>query len=571
MADRIMDGGDILIEVLNNHGVDHMFGSPGSEWPPLWEALSRRKAEGEQAPTYLNCRHEGLAIGAALGYHRGTGKLVAVPLHTNSGALNCATNLRGAMHDFSPLVVLAGESIGYGEMDIDPGPQWLHSLSSIGGPSRLMEDLVKWQSTVRTSHTLADTFHRACQIAQAEPQGPVLVNPPMEIMLEQIGVDQLPVPPGTAAAPQPDVRVLEQVAHLLIEARNPVIFTEAAGKDPASVAYLTELAELLALPVIEPSGADATNISTEHPLHLGYDAEPWRSQADLILLLACPVPWHPPSKRPAPGCKVVDIGVDPDRHLKPYSGFPCDIQVHGQVKPNLQALLEIVRDLKPRNSSSASRIQERESELHQMHRAQRQAALDDALAAQSKFPIEPNYAAHAFNEAVPDDAVVVTELITHRGVFERHRERSQPGLYLRSFGGLGQGLPNALGMKVAHPDRLVVCAIGDGSFFYNPVISCYGMCQEYDMPILTVVFNNHGYASQQGGVERAYPGGFASRDDVRWATSIKPRPEYAKLLEAFGGSGQAVDQPADIIPAIRKGIEAVQSGQPAIVDIALAR
>jgi thiamine pyrophosphate-dependent acetolactate synthase large subunit-like protein len=72
-------------------------------------------------------------------------------------------------------------------------------------------------------------------------------------------------------------------------------------------------------------------------------------------------------------------------------------------------------------------------------------------------------------------------------------------------------------------------------------------------------------------VEKAYPGGFASRDDVRWATSIKPRPEYAKLLEAFGGSGQAVDQPGDIVPAIRKGIEAVQSGIPAIVDIALAR
>jgi acetolactate synthase-1/2/3 large subunit len=268
---------------------------------------------------------------------------------------------------------------------------------------------------------------------------------------------------------------------------------------------------------------------------------------------------------------VIDIGVDPDRHLKPYSGFPCDIQVHGQVRPNLQALLEIVRDLKPRSGSSASRIQEREASLHQRHRAQRQAATEEALAAQDRFPIEPSYASHAFNEAVPDDAVVVTELITHRGVFERYRERAHAGTYLRSFGGLGQGLPNALGMKVAFPDRLVVCAIGDGSFFYNPVISCYGMCQEYDMPILTVVFNNHGYASQQGGVEKAYPGGFASRDDVRWATSIKPRPEYAKLLEAFGGSGQAVDQPGDIVPAIRKGIEAVQSGVPAIVDIALAR
>lgn len=121
------------------------------------------------------------------------------------------------------------------------------------------------------------------------------------------------------------------------------------------------------------------------------------------------------------------------------------------------------------------------------------------------------------------------------------------------------------------PDRLVVAALGDGSFFYNPVISCYGLCQEYDLPILTVIYNNHGYASQQGALEKFYPEGFGARDDHRWATSIKPRPEYAKLAEVFGGWGQAVNHPSEIVPAIRKGIEAVNEGKPAIVDVALAR
>ena len=88
MAERIMDGGDTIIEVLNANGIEYIFASPGSEWPPLWEALSRRKAEGEQAPTYITCRHEALAVGAAAGYHRSTGKLPAVIMHTTVGSVN---------------------------------------------------------------------------------------------------------------------------------------------------------------------------------------------------------------------------------------------------------------------------------------------------------------------------------------------------------------------------------------------------------------------------------------------------------------------------------------------------
>src|SRR5262249_56120972 len=106
MAERNMDGGEIFIEVLNRHGVEYIIGSPGSEWPPMWEALARRRAEGEPAPTYVNCRHEVLAVGAAAGYHRATGELPGVTLPTTSGGLNCATNLRSALHHGTPLLAL---------------------------------------------------------------------------------------------------------------------------------------------------------------------------------------------------------------------------------------------------------------------------------------------------------------------------------------------------------------------------------------------------------------------------------------------------------------------------------
>ena len=572
MAQRIMDGGDILIEVLNSHGVDHIIGSPGSEWPPMWEALSRRNAEGEKAPTYINCRHESLAVGAAAGYYRATGKLPAVTLHTTSGSLNCATNFRGALHDGTPMVVLAGESIGYGDGDgPDPGPQWLSGLSDIGGPTRLVDPFMKWSITVRTAHNLADTFHRACQIAMTPPLGPVFVNPPMELMLQQISVDRLPQPPARAAAPQADLATLEEIAHMLAQARYPVVFTEYAGKDPEAVAYLVELAEALALPVIEASAPDCTNFPTDHPLHQGYAPGPFLANADVVLLLASATPWHPPSKGPGPDCKVIDIGPDPDRALRPYSGYPCDVRVQGEVTTSLKALVQIVRDLKPRSGSQAGRLQERESRLRENHQSWRTAVRDEALSARDASPIDVSWMCHAFNEAVPDDALVVTELIVHRGVMDRYLERNTPGNYMKSFGGLGQGLPNAIGMKLANPERLVVAALGDGSFNYNPVVSCYGLCQEYGLPILTVIFNNHGYASQQRGIDTHYPGGFGARGGGRrLATSIEPRPDYPKFVEAFGGWGQAVDQPADIIPAILQGIQVVKDGRPALIDVSLA-
>jgi acetolactate synthase I/II/III large subunit len=113
--------------------------------------------------------------------------------------------------------------------------------------------------------------------------------------------------------------------------------------------------------------------------------------------------------------------------------------------------------------------------------------------------------------------------------------------------------------------------VGDGSFNYNPVVACFGLCQERRMPILTVIFNNHGYASMQGGLAHHYPDGYGARGGgPQLATSITPRPAYPKLVEAFGGWGQAVDHPAEIGPALQRGIKAVQEGMPALVDISLA-
>jgi thiamine pyrophosphate-dependent acetolactate synthase large subunit-like protein len=447
----------------------------------------------------------------------------------------------------------------------------LSGLSEIGGPTRLLAPVMKWASTVRTAYNLADTFHRACQIAMRPPMGPVFVNAPLELMLEQVALERLPRPPEVAAVPQADMAALERVARLLMEARHPVLFTEAAGREPETVDALVELAELLALPVVEAAAPACTNFPTDHPAHQGYSARPFLSEADVILLVESATPWHPPAKGPGTGCKVVSISQDPDLALRPYSGYPCDIQIHGPAATNLKALTQIVRDLKGGQSGGSVDYEERASRLQEQHLRLREAARQEALAARDAGPIDPRWLCHAFNDVLPADAVVVNELIVHRQVLDRYVERSRARSYMRSFGGLGQGLPNALGMKLAMPDRLVVAVVGDGSFNYNPVVACFGLCQERRMPILTVIFNNHGYASMQGGLAHHYPDGYGLRGGGReLATSITPRPNYPKLVEAFDGWGQAVDHPAEIVPALQRGIKAVQEGVPALLDVSLA-
>lgn len=569
MAERIMDGGDTIIEVLNANGIEYIFASPGSEWPPLWEALSRRKAEGEQAPTYITCRHEALAVGAAAGYHRSTGKLPAVIMHTTVGSVNAATALRGSLHDGTPMVVISGESIGYGDMaGQDPGAQWLHELSDIGGPERLLKPVVKWTSTVRTASTLGDTVHRAARIAVEAPRGPAFVDIPIEIMMEQVET-RMPTPPTVEAVSLPDRGALDKIAIMLADAKNPVILTELMGRDPSSVPALVELAEKLALPVVEASAVGATNFPTENPLHAGYNSRAFIGDADVVLLLDSETPWHPPSKGPSDACQIVQFSPDPDSHLKAYSGFRSDILVRGDAGKNVKALADAVRDLKL-DAAATKRIEARRSTLADAHKKRRDEATEKALAAKDQEPIAPAFMAHTLSDAIPDHSLVVWELITHRRVIEDYLERRVPGETLHSFGGLGQGLPNAAGVKAANPDRLVVCLIGDGAFNYNPELACFGYAQEHNLPYLTIILDNKMYQSQQNSIDRSYPDGFGKEYGPLFATGIGPHPDYPKLVEAFGGWGAIVEKPADLAPTIAEAIRQVESGRSALVDIMLS-
>jgi acetolactate synthase-1/2/3 large subunit len=166
---------------------------------------------------------------------------------------------------------------------------------------------------------------------------------------------------------------------------------------------------------------------------------------------------------------------------------------------------------------------------------------------------------------------VVNETITHRLELLQRLTRLQPGGFFESsFGGLGVGLATGLGVKHADPRRAVAVTIGDGAFHYNPVPAAFGASQELGLPLLVVLFDNAGYLSQKTDVQTYYPDGAAVRSGRFAGTGITPRPEYAKLAQAYGGYGEKVERPQDVPAALKRGLEQQEKGRLALIHMVLS-
>ena len=568
MSAAIAPGGaEALLRGLRAMGVERIFASPGSDWAPVWEALAAPHAATD-FPQYVSSRHEETAAAMALGYAKATGKLPAVILHTTVGSLHATMIVRAALHERIPMVVLAGESIGFGE---PPGPtlgrQWLRLLTDTGGPARLMEPCVKWSFALNRSALLPHTVQRACQLAMAAPRGPVFVSVPTEHLMETM----VAAPPPVAALPraaEAAPAAIDEIARALAAAKHPVIVTEELGKDRAAVIALVALAESLGAPVLEAWQPYYVNFPRDHPLYGGIVVDEMAealAQADVVFLVESVAPWHPPSALPRDDTRVIVLGEDPLHSRLPFWGFRADLVAAGEVGPSLERLVDRVRQIGPPGSRSEKLAQW--GAQHERERAARRAA---ARAAGGGAALDNRWVGHELNAVLPDDGILVNETITHRLDLLRLHERARAGsFYEASYGGLGVGLGLALGVKHAQPERAVVCTIGDGAFHYNPVAGAFGAAQEHRLPILVVLFDNGGYLSQRGDVATYFPQGRAVQSGRFAGTGIAPQPDYVLLARAFGGTGERVERSGDVRPALQRGLDAAANGQLALVHLVM--
>jgi acetolactate synthase-1/2/3 large subunit len=562
----MVTGGELLVELLEGFGVEYIFCSPGTEWAPVWEALAKRQALGRDTLRYINCRHEMLAVSMAMGYAECTGKLPAVLLHSGLGALHGSMALRNAYFAKAPMIVFSGETYEHaGDREISPpGWHWLGLLSDIGGPSSLVRGYVKWSNSVKSKDGLVDLVSRGCRIAQTTPQGPVFLSVSLELLIRSYAECRVPRPHKVDTVYGPSREVLEQAAGQLVESKSPIIVSEYAGKQPRAVEKLVELAELLAIPVFEGSHPVRSNFPRDNPLYMGFDSADALKHADTVLVVGGSAPWYPPL-----ACNeqttVMLLDDDPLHANLPHWGYPVDLTLSADFEQGLSALTDCIRARLGRGERVS---QDRLALWAARHERLVKGWEAEAAAEREKRPISAKWFFREARRALPGNTMILDETITYTRLI--HQYMSEPGCYIKSgYGCLGVGVGEAIGVKLALPDRPVVLLVGDGAFSYNPALAGLGLCQEYGVPILIAVMNNGGYMGMKHAHDRLYPDGYAASSKAYLGVDIAPAPAYAKLAAAFDAYGEKVERPADIAATLNRGLEEMEEGRAVLLDVIL--
>jgi acetolactate synthase-1/2/3 large subunit len=560
-----VNGAEALLELLRSQGADYIFCSPIAAWAPLWEALAKRKATSNvETPVYLNCRHEILAVGLASGYYKATGRTQAVLLPTGLGVLHGAMALRSAYHEHVPVVIVSPDTLTHGAVpSLDPGPEWPTLLVDLAGPVRNSETVTKWGKEVKTAADLEADLRRAWYFAESVPRGPALLGVPFDILMGDVAAPR--DGKARAALLVADPESLGEIADLLLESKAPLIVTEHGARTPRDREALVTIAEHLGAPVFEYWMPMYVNFPRAHPLYATDPIETHLKDADCILVVGAHGPWFPQETPLPDGCTVIHIEEDPLRPRAPYWGFRTDYCVAGDIGTNLVRLADLLAG-QPRPQLAASRTQ----------RWHAHNAASNAEAAKARETVRGGERIHAallfdtLHRLLPERSVVVDEIIAQVPAMIRHLFRDRDIGHIRGWAGaLGTGLPTALGVKLARPDDVVVCVIGDGAFSYNPVPASLGLAQQYRVPVLVVICNNQGYASQEWNLYKYFPSGYALRDNNPYGRVIEPTPDYAAIAPAFGAHGECITDPAQLEPAIRRGLEAVAAGRLALLDVRL--
>ena len=288
-----------FLEALAEAGVRYIFANLGSDHPGLIEALARVDAEGRTAefPRIIVCPHETVALSAAHAYASVTRQPQAVFVHVDAGTQNLGGAVSNAMRGRVPVLIFAGAAPFTITGELPGGRnEFIHWIQDVPDQRGILRGYVKYDNEIRTGRNVKQLVHRAMQIARSEPAGPVYLVGPREVMEEPVepyAADPADYPPAGSAALTDEAT--HEIATALASATNPLIVTSYLGRNPDAVPALVELAELLAIPVLE-SAAFHVNFPGDHQLHAGYQftttaQNPVLAAADVILVLDSDVPW----------------------------------------------------------------------------------------------------------------------------------------------------------------------------------------------------------------------------------------------------------------------------------------
>ena len=534
------------LALLKARGIDWLFANAGTDFAPIIEALVAARQSAIPVPEAVAIAHETTAVAMAHGYWLVTGKPQAVMVHVNVGTANALMGLINASRDHVPMLFTSGrtpltETGRLGSRDLP-----IHWGQEMFDQAGMLRELVKWDYELRYPDQMTDVVDRALSITNSEPRGPVYLSLPREALAETWTGGTLPAPDLAASTgTAPDAATVARMADLLASAERPLII--AGRGDASGFDVLGEFADTCGVPVAHFWPARLA-ISTEHPMHVGFEPSPWIERADVVLVLDTLVPWLPARHKLADGAKIIHVGPDPGFHRIPMRSFPGDLFVKAGVAETLRQVQPLVADApaaRARRLALAAEI------------AQSREARAGAFAEPPAGPMTNAWVSHVLSQHLGEDAIVFGELgadpsamrLTHANAWFGHP----------IAGGLGWGMPAALGAKLAMPDRTVVACVGDGSYlFANPVAS-HQTAAALDLPILTIVFNNGVWNAVRKSTRALYPSGLAAQSNDMPLSSLAPAPAYEQVVAASGGYGERVDDAAALRGAIERALKAVRN------------
>lgn len=566
----VENGAQAYLELLRAMGVKYFFVNPGTDTAPINEAFAKFAAEGKDEPKLILSLHENLAASMAHGYAMVTGKPQVVMVHVTVGTANALGAIMNMHRSRIPVVFTAGRTPiteeGF-EGSRDLSVHWGQESFDQGS---LLREFTKWDYEVRLVEQLPLLVQRAFKIAMTAPPGPVYLILPREVLMKKLTKIALPSL-GEFNIPSPinaDPEALRKAADILLDAVNPVIVTGMLGDNPRAVDKLVELAEALAIPVIERP-RERMNFPTEHPLHLGYDISPYMGNVDAIFLIDTDIPWLPKTTKPKEGAKIIQIDVDPNYTYYPVWGFRADLPIVADSDMALPALTSIIKDRLSNDKEKQRRILERYERIREEHNRQRKVWRESAIKVSNRKPIDFMWLSYVINEVKDDDTIIVNEY----SLQPTQLQLKKPATYFRSspMSSLGWGLGAAMGAKLAAPDKTVIACIGDGSYIFNVPIACHWVMEAYRIPILTVIFNNQCYNAVKRTIKDLFPNGWSMKTGKFIGVDLHPSPKYENIVKAVGGYGETVEDPEEIKPALLRALEIVKTGRQAVVDVICQR
>ena len=562
---NLLNGGQVIIDYLIREKVPYVFGLCGHGNIGLIDAMHERADE----IATISVHHESVSGFMADVYYRVSGQPTATFTSCGPGSANLPISLANAFFDSVPFLAITGN---VPTSQFNRGAfQETYRHYQADFPSTVQAYCKRVYQPTRGEQVPLMTRQAWKTMVTGRP-GPVVLDVPFDIFKES-ATTETPDPSAWSSnissrcGADPDGVV--KAVDMLLSAEKPVIVVGQGVRYGGAAAELLQLAERLKIPVAaSASGLGA--LPVEHPLSLGlvqrggtYQANHACRQADVLLALGVRFDdrtsssWIPGYSFTIPPTRLIHVDIDPEEIGRNY---PVALGLMADVRTFLR---QILAELDRRGHDGApTEARGKWLDAIDGYRREWDAFVAPGMVDDST-PINPQRAAVEIDKALPEDAILVSDIGVHHNWLLQFCRPSRPDSLIGSmgFGPMGFGVAGVMGAKLAAPDRPAVSICGDGAFFMHANV--LGTAVEYNIPVVWVVWNNYAYGSIRG-LQRGYLGGRELATDFHHPDTGKPyNPDFAAMARSAGVEGVSIDQAGDLGDAIQAGIA---SGRPYLID-----